>query len=91
VSFWGRHPSEVEEAGRSAAGEHDKRVARGERNVRHGVPGLQRMAWWKQGLAWLAVIALVLWFTMACINILNAPDAEDQAPAPGGAAALDVE
>jgi hypothetical protein len=81
MGFWGRHPGEVDELGRQAKAEHDRRASRGERAVRHGVPGLDRMEWWQKGLAWLAVIAVVVWMTIACITILSAPEGDEE---PGG-------
>jgi hypothetical protein len=77
MGFWGRHPGEVDELGRQAKAEHDLRTSRGERAVRHGVPGLSRMAWWQQVLAWLAIIVVLGWMTVACIRVLNAPQGDE--------------
>jgi hypothetical protein len=81
MSFWGRHPSEIDEMGKGARAEHDARVARGERNVRHGVGELHRLSWWQHLLLWLVVGLIATWIALACVNIINAPDVDEQPPA----------
>jgi hypothetical protein len=81
MSFWGRHPSEVEETGRHAASEHAKRAARGERNVRHGATEFHRLKWWQHVLLWLVVALVATWVALACVNIINAPDVEEETAA----------